>query len=236
MPTPAVRRRSGAASWVGAAWLGAAVAAVASGGERTLPAAQEPGGLPDPGVFFDRLVERYRGLDAYRDTAEVVYVTEREGEEPRRVESRIVCEIQGDRLSVKTPASQVREAIGVNSAVPRSPAMETMVLRYQLWIAPHMALRFTDDPRRQLRAGVEEGFTPTRVEAVAERGRTLLRLELLSGEGLSEEHNARFELFVNPATLLIERIEGEQRLPDGAQYRTTLRIIPDLAEPVVPAA
>lgn len=53
--------------------------------------------------------------------------------------------------------------------------------------------------------------------------------------GSSEDYTARFDLLVNLQSMLIERIEGEQRLPDGAEYRTTLDITPILAEQPEPA-
>lgn len=42
-------------------------------------------------------------------------------------------------------------------------------------------------------------------------------------------------MLVNLQSMLIERIEGEQRLPDGAENRTTLDITPILAEQSEPA-
>ena len=33
-------------------------------------------------------------------------------------------------------------------------------------------------------------------------------------------------LWVEPETMLIERLQGEQTLPDGARYRVTLAITP----------
>ena len=109
------------------------------------------------------------------------------------------------------------------------------MLRYNLWLAPHMALRFTDDPLKEFRLGVKEGFTPTKAEHVTVEKKQWVRLELKSGDGLSEDYTARFDLFVNLQSMLIERIEGEQRLPDGAEYRTTLDITPILTEQSEPA-
>ncbi len=215
--------------------LGAAGAEAAGEGQlpKAAPGDRQPA-APDASAVLDRLIERYRGLEAYRDSAEVVCVTEREGEAPHRVETRIACEIDGGRLKVHTPGSQIRDAVGVEAPVAPSPAMEALVRRYRLWIAPHMALRFTEDPRREFRLGVGEGFTATKAEPVEEAGRSLIRLELRSGDGLSESCTARFDLFVDPSTMLVERVEGQQRLPDGAQYRTTLRIAPERAEPSAP--
>ncbi len=223
-----------AAAATAALGLPGARAAPADGADFTAPAATQeatPAAASlDPSSFFQQLIDRYVALESYQDSADATYLTERPGEEPLRVETRIACEVKDGALRVETPGSQLREALGLDLPVGKTPALEALVLRYKLWLAPHMALRFTDDPRRELRQGVEEGFTPTRVEQVAQGARQLMHLELRSGDGLSEECAARFDLFVNPETMLIERIEGVERLPDGTQYRTFLEISPIRAE------
>ena len=57
-----------------------------------------------------------------------------------------------------------------------------------------------------------------------------LCVQLTSGDGLSEDFTAKFDLYVDPESMLIQRIEGEQRLPDGADYSTTLDITPIRAD------
>ena len=50
-------------------------------------ASAEPGAEPapiDPATFFQQLVDRYRSLDQYEDTASVEQVTSRDGEETQR--------------------------------------------------------------------------------------------------------------------------------------------------------
>ncbi len=181
-------------------------------------------------AFFQSLVDRYRRLVAYEDVADVLQITTRPGEEPQRVETRIAATIQDNKLRVETPGSQVRDGIGLDVPLNTSPAMEAFVQKYNLWIAPHMALRFTDEPLQDFRLGVDEGFTATEIETVTIENKSMVHLQLTSGDGLSEDYTARFELYVNPESMLIERIEGEQRLPDGADYRTTLDITPIRAD------
>ncbi len=181
-------------------------------------------------AFFESLVDHYRGLVAYEDVADVVQITTRPGEEPQRVETRIAATIQNGKLRVETPGSQMRDSIGLEVPLKTSPAMEAFVQKYNLWIAPHMALRFTDEPLQDFRLGVEEGFTPTLTETVIINGRSLVHLQLTSGDGLSEDYTARFDLYVDPESMLIQRIEGEQRLPDGADYSTALDITPIRAD------
>jgi hypothetical protein len=181
-------------------------------------------------AFFQSLVDRYRRLVAYEDVADVVQITTRPGEEPQRVETRIAATIQDNKLRVETPGSQMRDGIGLDVPLNTSPAMEAFVQKYNLWIAPHMALRFTDEPLQDFRLGVDEGFTPTEIETVTIDNKSMVHLQLTSGDGLSEDYTARFDLYVNPESMLIERVEGEQRLPDGADYRTTLDITPIRAD------
>lgn len=183
----------------------------------------------DPVDFFERLVSRYRGLHMYKDTVDLIQVTQREGEESSRVRTRINCEIADGRLRIQTPASQVKSNLGLNLPLKSSSPMRESQLRYDLWLAPHMAMKFTDKPLKNLRAGVDQGFVATGIESVTIDNKPMVHVELRSGCGedsLSEDCAAKFDLYVNSDSMLIERIEGEQRLPDGASYSTTLQITP----------
>ena len=213
--------------------------AVASADQNTIGSISSPqatasqdvrSGRADALAFFESLVDHYRALVAYEDVADVVQITTRPGEEPQRVETRIAATIQDGNLRVETPGSQMRDGIGLDVPLKTSPAMEAFVEKYNLWIAPHMALRFTDEPLQDFRLGVDEGFTPTFTETVIIDGRSLVHVQLRSGDGLSEDYTAKFDLYVDPDSMLIQRIEGEQRLPDGAEFSTTLEITPILAD------
>jgi len=181
----------------------------------------------DPLEFFEKLVERYRHLDAYKDTTNLTQVTQREGQEASRIETQIACEIAEGKLKVKTPASQAREALGLKLPIKKSEPIKDVQQSYDLWLAPHMALKFTDQPLKELRAGVDEGFTATEAEPVIIDNKRMVHVELRSGDGLSEDCTAKFDLYVNSESMLIERIDGAQKLPDGASYSTTLRIKPE---------
>lgn len=189
----------------------------------------------DPAVFFDRLVHHYRGLASYRDTVRLVHVTKRDGEESARLETEIGCEVRDGDLHVTTPTSQARDALSLGLPVRNSPAAGQAKRGYDLWLAPHMALKFDDDPLKHFRAGVDEGFTATEAESVTIDNRKMVHLELRSGDGLSEDCAAKFDIFVNPETMLVECIAGEQRLPDGASSTTTLHITPQETEGGEPA-
>lgn len=180
----------------------------------------------EPDVFFRQLVDRYKGLHLYRDTSRVVQVTSREGAETSRVETEFGCEVIEGALKVMTAGAQARSAAGLDLPVKKSPAAEAMQRGYDLWLAPHMSLKFADEPLKDFRNGVEEGFTATEAEAVTIDDRQMLHVELRSGDGLSENPTAKFDLFINPETMLVERIDGEQRMPDGANCTTTMQITP----------
>ncbi|MHC4414079.1 MAG: hypothetical protein ACYS0G_02215 [Planctomycetota bacterium] len=187
----------------------------------------------EPEAFLTRLVERYRRLSVYQDTVDVVHTTIRADERPHRVATRFTCRVENETLRVETPGTHVRDGIGLEVPLRQSPAMEALVLQYNLWLAPHMVLRFADEPLEEFRLGVEEGFALTGAEPVDVGARRMVRLKLRSRDpqsGEAEDATARFDLYVGPQSMLIERIEGEQRLPDGASYRTTLDIMPLVAE------
>jgi hypothetical protein len=54
-----------------------------------------------------------------------------------------------------------------------------------------------------------------------------VHLELRSGYVQSECCTARFDLYIDSQSLLIERIEGRQRMPYGSELETTVEIDPD---------
>jgi hypothetical protein len=183
----------------------------------------------DPDLVFKRLIQRYRGLRTYRDITRLVSVTTRDGQ-ATRLETEIGCEVRDGNLSVTTPSSQARQAISPGLPVRQSPIAAQTARGYDLWLAPHMTFKFHDDPLKDFRAGIDEGFTVTDAESVTIDNRRMVHLELRSGEGLSEDCAARFDVFVNPETMLVECIAGEQTLPEGGSHQTTLHISPQESE------
>ena len=211
--------------------LGAAV--VAGGSPPAGSLAEDP--IADrPGAIFDRLVERYRQLVDYEDTVVVVETVTRESQEPHRVETRLVCRIENDRLRIESPGAQVRDRIGLGAPVARSTAMESLALRYNLWIAPHLGLRFKRDPLAEFRLGVPQGFIVAGVEQALWRDRQLIKVRLkaapVQDAGADAAKAAQYDLWVNPDSMLIERVTGHQTLPDGADYRVTMDITPIRAD------
>jgi hypothetical protein len=193
----------------------------------------------DPSIFFQRLVDRYRGLYLYKDMIHIVHVTRRDGQETSRVESQMECEVAEGELKVKSPASQARDGLRLNVHGRQDQSAFEAQRKYDLWLAPHMTLKFTENPLKELRAGVNEGFTATEAEAVTIDNKRMVHVELRSGntrDGASETGTAKVDLYVNSDSMLIERIETEQRLPDGADYTTTLDIKTEQAEGQTPTA
>ena len=190
----------------------------------------------DPRAFFDAVADRYRQLVTYEDTVDVIEIVTRDEGVPHRVQTRLSCRLENSRLYVDSAASQVRSG-AVDAPLARSPGMASLVLRYNLWIAPHMVLHFKENPLAEFRLGVPQGFTPTRAEPVTVDDRELIYIELKAADPPDEAGSdapvdvAQFELWVNPSSMLIERIRGRQTMPDGAAYETTLEITPLVSDP-----
>ncbi len=215
----------------------------------------------DPAIFFQKLVDRYRGLNLYNDVVTVVQVTQRVGAEPSRYETKITCEVADGKLNLRTPLSQIRHGFGLDDAVLQGEPAKDAQKKYDLWLAPHMALKFTDQPLKDMRAGVQETFVATGAESVTIDDKKMIHVELRSGcsggkanagsavtdgagnssatkpaASFGETCAAKFDLYVNSDSMLIERIEGEQQLPDGASCSTTLQITPGEVEGQAPTA
>lgn len=185
----------------------------------------------DPRAFFEQLVARYRGLRSYRDTSKIVQVTQHLGDErAHRVETEVETDVSEGQLRVQSPASQLRESLGLLVPFRRGPVLPRTAQQYDLWLLPHLMLKFADRPLEQFREGVPEGFTATEAAPITIDDKPMVHLELRSGDGTSGHSNATFDLYVDPDSMLIERIHGQQRLPDGGNYETMVNIHPTHAE------
>jgi hypothetical protein len=180
----------------------------------------------DPAEFFSRVVDRYRDLLHYQDQTRLTQTITGEDERAQTIETEIACRVEGESLKVTTPLRQLRDPLGLRALLASSPALERWRHRYDLWLAPHMALKFLDRPLREFRAGVREGFVASEARSVVVDDRTLVQIKLRSAEPASGAEPAEFDLFVNSRSMLIERIEGDQSLPDGGSLHTRLDITP----------
>ncbi len=189
----------------------------------------------DPMYVFDKLVARYRGLTAYSDRTRIVQVTrDYQEQEPRRTETEVTCDFADGTLTVQTVASQLRRGLGLNLPMRPTNEMESLASNYDLWLLPHLALKFSEQPLDEFREGISEGFTATEAAEVTVDDKPMVHLELTSGDGLSGDYDARFDLYVDPKSMLIEHIEGRQRMPDGSDSETTFHITPQAVESTEP--
>lgn len=187
--------------------------------------------------FYSQLVDRYRRLTGYADTASVVRTIEREGAAvPQRLETTVESELSDGQLQVRTSASKVAEMADAFLPLRWSDRLRDARDRYDFWLAPHLLLALTDDPFAGSSGASGRRLEPSDVQPVMVDERPLLRLLLIEQENTSETAApsspesqgslARLEVYVDPDSMLIERVEGEERLPDGANSRTTMEIRP----------
>jgi hypothetical protein len=185
----------------------------------------------DPDVFFDQLVRRYRGLTGYRDTTRHVQVTSADGLQATSIETTMQCSIEDDELQVRTAGSQVARAVGLETLLAHSPAARALRQRYQLWLAPHMALRFAGEPLEALRGG-QRGLRPALAESVQVQDRELVHVQLVEQPDASgaDRESASVDIFVDPQSMLIHRVQTQETLPDGTHCATTMDIMPEFVE------
>jgi hypothetical protein len=175
--------------------------------------------------FIQRLSTKYRGMTFYRDQIVVREMTEREGTPSTLTETRMECVVDEGKLEVATAASQVSNAVLPAARVRLTPLLKDLLAKRSLWRAPHLGLAFCDRTLKDFRVGVDGGFSATAVTPVTVNDRDLMKVEL-RGAASDGGRRAVFGLFVNPNSMLIERVEGEQPLADGSTYRTTVDITP----------
>lgn len=193
----------------------------------------------DANTLFGKLVDRYRGLSFYKDSVKLAHrtvVPQAPAATAPAVEQSIDCTIRGTLLDV------VSSAIGAGASCDArdvSPVGK-LALAQQMWLLPHMALRFADEPLRSMHGGDCGALVPTSVEEVTIGERPLLRLHLQSGGAAPDPATTceptSLDFYVNPQSMLIERIEHTHELGKGVRYEATLEITPSRAvgEPTPP--
>lgn len=175
----------------------------------------------DATAFFQSLVDRYQNLVRYVEETRVEEVTVdfAVDSKPIRTSTQVRVEIENGRLKVERPGL-------LDDAIKTVTAQSDPASEADLWLLPHMSLRFADNPLMDFRRGVDEGFVPAEANVVNVDNRQMVRVELRSVKNESADIEAKFELFVDPERMLVERIKGEQQLPGGLMYRTDLDIDP----------
>ena len=177
-------------------------------------------GKLDPILFFQRLAERYRAIDGYVEETEVEQVTSDPATDdpPIRTRTRVRAEVSNANLRVERPG--VLDDFSRALIPPAAGAAER-----DLWLLPHLRLRFSGTPLAQFRKTGKSGFRAAEADRVMVEDREMVRVQLRSGdEGESGFSDATFSLFVDPERMLVERVEGDEWLPGGIRQQTTLRI------------
>lgn len=191
--------------------------------QRETDAASIPSSMlvEDPIEFFERLVDRYRELRSCREEVRIETITEDPSTNDPAVRStvRVVAEIGDDRLEVRSSelVDEVFDLLGPAEAEGSSGASES-----DLRLLPHLRLRFSVDPLEGFGGSGSEALRPSEMDTVLFDEREMVRVELRRGESGSPD--ASFKLFVDPESMLVERIEGEEWLPGGLHHQTTVRI------------
>lgn len=199
---------------------------------RDIPASAQSnvstGEIIDPANFFQLVVDRYRTLSSYQDTMHVVEVTHQDGKEVQRRETDVRCEITDEgELRVRTPGAMLRDELGLGVPFSHTKSMEETRRRLDLWLAPHLGLRYLENPLHDFREGIEKGFTAKSAKAVKVNDRSMVQIELASDDDVDDTkdgEDASFDLYIDPESMLVERIEGRQQLDDGSISRTTVEI------------
>ncbi len=218
--------------WLAIVVLSVAVSPVTASSPIPPAAAEQSAYPPSPEAtrFFEQLVERYRSLIRYTDS----FLFEQrigsiDGDADSEVRTRVSARsrIADGEVEVSTRTRQVVESVsGTGAKGPRE---------VDLAIAPHLGLRlrYVDEPLREFRPG-GEGFRATGITTVELENQPMVRVELRS-VGASPGHpGSVFGLTVDPHSMLIRKVDGEERLADGRQCTTSISIDPSDSE-VIPA-
>lgn len=205
----------------------AAPVPAASGAPPATPEQSEFPPSPEATRFFERLVERYRELIRYADS---FLLEQRIGSIDGNVDSEVRTRVSArsriaeGEVEVSTRTRRAVEAVsGERAAESRE---------VDLAIAPHLGLRLLDEPLRDFRPGTE-GFRATSIRDVEHDRKSMVRIELRSGGASPGDPSSVFELTVDPHSMLIRKVDGEERLADGRSFSTTISIEPE-DEAVVP--
>ena len=99
-----------------------------------------------------------------------------------------------------------------------------------LSLAPHLRLRFLEEPLREFQPEDDEVFRATGIASVRHADRDMVRIELRSGGESPGDASSVIGLTVDPGSMLIRRVDGEEQWSDGRSRTTTISIEPDAAE------
>lgn len=215
-----------------------------AGGPPIEPATSPYPPSPEATRFFERLVDRYRAIVHYADTfllEQVIGSTDGDDRATTRTKVAARSRVDGDRLEVETDTDRLWSMLA--GGADREPAdgpdkaNEAVRRERDLAIAPHLRLRFLDDPLREFKSADDEAFRATGIAPVRHEDRDMVRIELRSGGESPGSASSVIGITVDPGSMLIRKVDGEEQWSDGRNRTTTISIEPEDAEvdPVVPA-
>ena len=183
----------------------------------------------DAACFLEHVMDRYRSLAVYEDVADVMQETSHEGDATRRVhqryESRIdengTPEVEGRAIGSTRSVRHVAPNL-LKSTLRRTPILR----RYSLWIAPHLQLAQPEVSESDAAAADLKTLSASSAEAVSEEGGDLVRLEVETQTANDDGRTGRIEFFVNPDSMLVERVRRTEPLPGGGELREEIEIRP----------
>ena len=236
------RRGSVLVAWILAASTGLVGTAFA-GGPPIEPKHSPYPPSPEATRFFERLVDRYRALIHYADTFLLEQVVgSADGDDRATTRTRVSARsrVDGDRLEVSTDADLLWKAIaggGDSAATGDDPptgsdgnaeaARRTLRRERDLALAPHLRLRFLDEPLREFQPGGTEAFRATGIAPVRHEDRDMVRIELRSGGESPGGESSVIGITVDPGSMLIRKVDGEEQWSDGRSRTTTISIDPE---------
>ncbi len=202
---------------------------------------------PEATRFFEQLVERYRAIIHYADSFLLEQVVgSADGDERSAVRTRVAARsrVDGERLEVATETDRLWDgvtgtggdtdgaAVGrpTESIEPADRARRALRRERDLSLAPHLRLRFLDEPLREFQTSGDEAFRATGIASVRHADRDMVRIELRSGGDSPGDASSVIGLTVDPGSMLIRKVDGEEQWSDGRSRTTTISIEPDAAE------
>ena len=190
----------------------------------------------DADAVFTLLVERYRRLESYTDSVVVTWRTidAADPQDIDEVEMTMDCQATNESLTVQTSGGSFWRALGLTVPFRTGERTREAVDQVEYYFAPHMALKFSEHPLGELHAERGRDLEARQVRDVTINDRPMVQLDLRSRpDGADVEREAdegddasTVSLFINPDSMLIERVDRTEQLDDGRTQTTTLDITP----------
>jgi hypothetical protein len=201
-------------------------------------------GTLDAETVFTLLVARYRRLETYSDQVVVTWRTIDDAfpEAVDEVNMTMDCQATNEELTVQTSGGTFWRSLGVRVPFRATPETSRIADDVEYYLAPHMVLKFSDRPLEQLNAERGRSLEARQVTEVTINDRRLVQLDLKvrsqvsasatsvpSESGVAstvDDTESTMSLFINPDSMLVERVNRREQLDDGRMQTTTLDITP----------